>query len=336
MTVEATIGVVATGGTIASVYEPVRAATAPVLTGDQLVRQLRDLPGHITLECQQFAQRPSWELGPEEMQRIALHVRDLARSGSYSGLVVTHGTATLEYTAYLTDLFLESERSVVFTGAMYRADHPWADGLRNLHDAILTASAIDARGRGVLVCFDGELIRARDAWKRARQGTGAFKSLTEPLGKVSDGVVQLDKPRSARRTYSGRLDASVAMVKAYPGADGTWMSAALARGARGIVVEGLPGVGGIPPTMLPSIRAAVGSGVAVVISSRAPAGTIPVPPTGGTGEPLLGLNLISAGSLTTEKAWILLMVALGERYNVEEIRGVFAREAADTFLGEAG
>lgn len=305
--------VLTTGGTIATITMP-NGTTAPEAGPVSLISGLAEDVGPVRVE--ERAPLPSWALGPEDMLSIALRIREIARLGDMAGLVVTHGTSTMEYTAYLSELFLDTEFPVVFTGAMRRADDADGDGPGNLSDACSLARAPGASRLGVVICLNGEILSARDAYKKQRRDRVAFEDLRGRVGTVAGGRVAIDRPPVRTPALGGLIDPSVALVKAYPGSDGAVIDAVVARGARGVVVEGLPGVGGIPLAMQDALRRHAGGGVQIVVSSRAPSGEIPSPPTGGTGEPLVESGLLSAGSLTTEKAWVLLMACLGQSEGV--------------------
>jgi L-asparaginase len=303
----ATVTVLATGGTLATTTR--QGQSAPRLGAAELASSV-GVPG-VALRPVDLMQVPSWAMDPATMASIARTARDHARSPDVSGVVVVHGTTTLEYTAFLTNLIVEGSVPVVFTGAMRRADHPEPDGPGNLADAVRVAMAPEARGSGALVVFAGRIIAGGRAWKAHRTALDAFVDLGGDLGRVSHGGVELGGPRPPHPTFSGRLETKVGYVKAVPGCDGATIDAAMVAGVRGLIVEGLPGVGGIPPHMRDALAAA-SARVPVVIASRAPYGAVPPEPTGGTGEPLVAFPLLSAGSLTAEQAWLLLMAALAD------------------------
>lgn len=300
------VALVATGGTIATVQTA--AGTAPAVDADTLTAIVSDLGSSIRSE--QFAQTPSWRLGAEEMWRLALRARDIAREPACRGVVVTHGTSTLEYGAYFADLALDVETPVVFTGAMRHADDPAPDGPENLRASVRVALDERARGRGVLVCFAGDILAARDVWKAERAAAHAFVGLRGRVGAVDARGVSFIRPRSRRTVFEGPVEPRVTLVKAYPGADGSGVEATVSAGARGLVVEGLPGSGGVPPAMRTALERAARSSALVVLASRAPYGRLP-DTGGGTGSPLASLPLASAGDLTAEKAWVLASVILG-------------------------
>ncbi len=307
-----------TGGTIATVTDPVSGQTRAARSASELMGSLSadwdDALQDLAVDCEDIALTPSWALTPQDMQRIALRARDEARGGKYAGVVVTHGTQTLEYTAFLADLFLDADTPVIFTGAMRYADASDSDGPANLRQAIQVACARESRGRGAIVCFAGKALPARGAWKWSRSEPDAFVTTTPTRHR-------------ARRTFRGDIEPRVAIVKTYPGAPDAAMVAELDRGVRGIVLEGLPGQGGVPKTMHEAVRRAAET-MPVVLSSRAPSGVLSPAATGGTGEPLREMGLISAQALTTEKAWLLLMVALAEVSGIDEVRRIFHEVAA--------
>jgi len=298
-----------TGGTIATVTMP-NGTTAPEASPDGLISGLSEDVGPVRLEPR--APMPSWAFGPEDMLSIALRIREIARQHDTAGLVVTHGTSTMEYTAYLSELFLDTAFPVVFTGAMRAADDAVGDGPDNLRHACALARESGAARLGVVICFNGEILSSRDAYKKHRRDRVAFEDLRGRVGTVSAGRIAIERQPVRTPPLNGSIDSSVAVVKAYPGSNGATIDAVVAGGAKGVVVEGLPGVGGIPVAMQEALRRHAVGGVQIVVSSRAPSGDIPSPPTGGTGEPLADMGLLSAGSLTTEKAWVLLMACLGQ------------------------
>jgi L-asparaginase len=269
------------------------------------------------------------------MMQIALAARDTAREASIDGVVVAHGTSTLEYTAFLADLILDSPTPVVFTGAMRRADDSEADGPRNLRDAVAVAAASGTRGLGSLVCFAGRIIAARTAWKSQRLGLDAFVDLAGDVGRVTGPEVTIIRRSRRPPSLDARLSTDVALVKAIPGDDGRAIAALMGSGTRGLVVEGLPGVGGIPPGMHTALTAAA-KAIPVVVASRAPYGRLPEVVSGGTGEPLLGRGMISAGDLTAEHAWLLLMVILGQETDPDGARSAFAAWTTHATDGGAG
>lgn len=310
MTGRPLIRLLTTGGTIATTLGAGGRSGASLSPQDLT----SDVTEHsVRLESTELTRVPSWRLSADDMLEVALAARDAAADPDVTGVVVTHGTTTLEYTAFLTELVSAAEAPIVFTGAMRRADHDKPDGPRNLSDAIHVALSPQTRGLGVIIAFAGQLLDPRTTWKRHRTAVDAFEDLDGPVGFVSPEEVTIARrPTKQSMILGGRIATGVALVKAYPGAGPSAVDAALADGSPGIVIEALPGSGGLPPGMTPAVQRAAEAGLAVVIAPRSPAGRTPEPPTGGTGEPLESIPLLSAGELSAEKAWVLLSVALAQ------------------------
>jgi L-asparaginase len=317
-TVPRIVTLLSTGGTVSTTTTAGR--SAPTLTSRALAA-LVDMPD-IGIVPRDLRREPSWALGPGDMAAIALAARDAARATRGGGVVVTHGTTTLEYTAFLADLVLDSDTPVVFTGAMRRADEADADGPANLRDAVRVSVSPDARGLGALVVFAGHIISGQSAWKAQRVDRDAFVDCAGEVGRVGEGGIEIRRRVARRPLFSGRLEERVMLIKAVPGGDGRLVDAVAGSEVRGLVIEGLPGSGAIPPGLLDAVARAA-ERLPVVVASRSPCGTLPPAPTGGTGEPLRGLDLLSAGSLTAEQAWLLLMASLGDAADAEDARSRF-------------
>ncbi|HET8787058.1 MAG TPA: asparaginase [Candidatus Limnocylindrales bacterium] len=303
------IVVLTTGGTIATTRDPLTRRSSPTL-GARIADAV-DVDG-IELSVEEASNVASWRLEPDDMARIAVRAAALADTPGVDGVVVTHGTTTLEYTAFLANLVVRGDIPIVLTGAMRRADDPEPDGPANLRDAVLVAAASEARGLGALVVFAGRILGGGRVWKANRSEGDAFVDLSgHDVGFIREGRVEVRDRPVRPQPFSGRLDTRVRLVKLVPGADGAGIQAAAAGDVRGLVVEALPGSGGVPPGAVDALRQAAAR-MPTVIASRAPFGHLPDAPTGGTGEPLAELPLLSAGSLSAEQAWLLLMLVLGE------------------------
>lgn len=316
------ITILATGGTIATVRAP-DGRTVPALEGSELHRRGGDSPA-VELTVEQLFQTPSWALSPADMAKIARRAAELSQS---HGVVVTHGTTTLEYTALLTDLFARGPYPIVFTGAMKRADDPTPDGPANLADAILVASSDDARDAGVLICFAGEIFAARETSKQHRHCLRPYVAPDGPIGRITADSIAFSRKPPPRPHHFDSIETSVTLIKAFPGAGAALIDAAVDDGTKGIVIEGLPGSGGIPKEMQKGLRRAREGGVVVVVTSSARLGSISQGSDGGTGEPLRDLDVVIARSSTSEQAWVLLMAALGSTSDVDGVREIF--DAAD-------
>lgn len=301
--------VLTTGGTIATTTDPSTGRTSPTL--GTRVADLVELDD-IDVTVEEISSVPSWRLDPVEMARIARRAATVAETPGVDGVVVTHGTTTLEYTAFLTHMLVQSDTPVVLTGAMRRADDAEPDGPANLRDALVVAAGAETRGLGALVVFAGRILGGGRTWKADRSKRDAFVDLSgRDVGSIRGRAIQIDDRPARPKPFQGDLEPRVGLVKLVPGADGAAIDAATSSDVRGLVIEALPGSGGVPPGALDALVAAA-SWVPVVVASRAPFGRMADAPTGGTGEPLAGIPLLSGRALSAEQAWLLLMLVLGE------------------------
>jgi L-asparaginase len=311
--------VVSTGGTIGMRPDPATGKLVPAVSGEELVEML-GWPDGPPLELDDFAGVPSFDMHGDLALTLADRVRDHCRRDDVAGVVVTHGTDTMEESVYLVDRLLDSEKPAVFTGAQRAADEPDSDGPRNLRNAIRVALAPEARGRGALVVFDGDVHAGREARKVHTSALAAFASPGYgPLGHV-DGARVLFRRRPERSRPLPRPSGSlprVDLIRLYAGADDRFLHASLEAGSRAIVLEGT-GRGNANERVLPGVEAAVRAGVPVVVCSRCVAGRVePVYGRGG-GNDLLEAGALFAGDLAAPKTRILLQLALAAELDVEE------------------
>jgi len=243
---------------------------------------------------------------------LALRVNEHAAREDVAGVVVTHGTDTMEESVYLIDRLLASEKPVVLTGAQRGADEPDTDGPRNLRDAIRVASSAQAAGCGAMIVFAGEIHAAREARKVHTSAVRAFDSPGYgPIGTVDAGSVRFRRrpDRGAPAPVPSAL-APVDLIRLYAGSDAHFLRAAVASGVRAIVLEGT-GRGNANEQVVEGVREAVAAGVPVVVCSRCVAGRVePVYGRGG-GRDLEEAGALFAGDLAGPKARVLLQIALG-------------------------
>jgi L-asparaginase len=308
------VRILTTGGTIASLPDPETGAKRPAVSGEELVASVPGLADVARVEVEEVASLSSWNVTPDHMLAVARRAGESLAEPDVDGVVVTHGTDTLEETAFLVDLTLRSDGPVVVVGAMRSPDEPSADGPRNLMNAVAVAAAPEARGVGAVVAMNDEIHAARWARKLDTGLASAFGSPRHaPIGRVEPGSVELPfvPPRGFTIDPPERLPHAVPIVTAYPGMDGSVIQAVVdATGAAGLVIEGT-GSGNVPGSAVDGIRAALERGLPVVMATRVPGGAM----KSGYGSPgggaaLRELGAVSAGPLSAGKARLLLMVLL--------------------------
>lgn len=318
----------ATGGTISSRASEAGGAAVASDTGEQVFASL-GVPAAHPVRVVDVFRKGSYLLTVDDMIAICARIRQALADPQVLGVVVTHGTDTMEETAYLVDLTHDDPRPVVFTGAQQAADADSPDGPGNLSRAIAVAGSPQARGSGVLLAFAGTIFPAAGVRKNHTTRLDAFANPDfGTVGSVSDsGEVEIQAARRGRSplplpgvdTGSPRVD----LVAAYPGADSTLLRAALRAGAAGIVLQGT-GTGNANRVLCQVVAEATAAGVVVVTSTRVEAGAV-VPLYGdGGGEDLRAAGAIASGLLRPSQSLVLLSLLLR--------LGMPAARIAETFV----
>lgn len=276
----------------------------------------------MTVQTHQPFSLPSPHITPQHMNTL----RDLLGGlKDVDGAVVTHGTDTLEETAFFLHLTLATDVPVVLTGSMRHAEEVSWDGPGNLRDAAQLALHPQSQGRGPLVVFGGDVFDARTVTKVHTSAVDAFGGYPGPIGRIDQGpdgpAVRYFAGPEPRPLYAPRqLDARVEVLYAYAGWQGEGYAEAEQR-ADGLVIAAL-GTGNLPPQLLPLIQA---TDKPVVIATRTHAGPVlPVYGYPGGGATLQRAGAIPASFLNAHKARLLLLILLSEGRSVPEIRQVFA------------
>lgn len=325
------VHIITTGGTIASRIDPVTGGAVPAVSASELVALSPSLRRHAEeIRVTDFGLLQSWNIGPDVMTRIAVAVREALRDDAVAGAVVTHGTDTMEETAFALDLLLGGAKPVVITGAMRNASDPGFDGPRNLVAAVRVATHPDARGRGVLLVMNEEVHAARFVTKTHTTALDTFASPeTGAIGLIDDrGVWFRSRPDPWPRLSTTRAETNVHLVKMAAGADACLLRALVDAPVAGVVLEG-SGAGNVADAWHGPVSALVAAGVPVVLVSRCGRGRI-VPVYGGPGggRTLHEMGVIDGGWLSGPKARVALCLALGSGMALEEIRGFLAKLTA--------
>ena len=311
--------VVATGGTIASTgnYYGDRGGPVNKISVEELTKAAPGIDKVATMSVEQFSNVASGAIGPKQWMDLSRRINAVFRErSSLAGVVVTHGTDTMEETAYFLDLTVSSDRPVIVTGAMRPADAIGADGPANLFNSVRAAAAPASRGRGTMVLMDDRLFAAREVTKTNTTRVETFQAPEHgPLAIADHDTIYFNRARPTRRaafdisqvTELPRVD----IIYSFGGADSVLIDAAVAAGAKGIVVAGV-GAGGTTSGQSAALRRAGDKGVIVVIGSRT-----------GSGRVAGSTTRVSPGDLNVQKARILLMLALTRTKDRAEVVKIF-------------
>ncbi len=315
--------VITTGGTIAMKRDEAAGGAVPTLVGEDL---LSAMPHDLAeLEFEEHCHLPSAHFTLDTMWTLRERVAAAVARSDMDSVVITHGTDVLEETAYLLDLTVPGDKPIVLTGAMRTASDLGYEGYANLAAAVRVAAADEARGLGALAVLNDEIHAARFVTKTHTLSPATFKSLDfGPLGRIDGDRVIIAQRVQRSLVPCQTWQPKVTLIKLAVGMDEDLLRHALAQGAKGIVLETLGG-GRVPPWWLPAIRAAVESGVAVVIASRCPTGRIwDGYGYAGAYKDLKSMGALFADGLNGPKARIRLMCVLGAAPSPETVPELWA------------
>lgn len=306
------IAVVFNGGTISMKIDERLKAAVPSLTGEEIMEMVTGIEDYAEIESYSFSSLPSPHMTPELMFELSQFVKGLVEREDIDGVVITHGTDTLEETAYMLDLTINTKKPIVVTGSMRSSSELGYDGPFNLATSICTAISDDANGKGVLVCFNGTLHSAKDVTKVNSMALDAFQTPSfGPLGIVDNNrVIFYRESPKVQHLDIKEINCKVGLIKCAAGMDSSYIEYAIEKGFSGIVIEGL-GRGNIPPTMVSGIRKCIEKNIPVVLVSRCYEGRV-YQSYGyeGGGKELRNMGVIFGDNMQGQKARIKLMVAL--------------------------
>jgi len=323
-----TVAIIFTGGTISMTIDPRIGAAIPTLSGEQIMSMVTNIDKLADIKVVNFSEIPGPHVTPEILMRLKAQIEELLADESITGVVVTHGTDSLEETAYFLDLAIENEKPVIVVGAMRSSSELGYDGPSNLAAAVCTAVSEKARGKGVLIVLNNEVNTAFETTKTNTLSLGTFKSLTYgPLGVIDNDKLIIHRnitPRQHIKTDS--IEPNVDLIKCVLGMDSRLLRFCVDSGSKGIVIEAM-GRGNIPPKMVEGVQYAMDKNIPVVIVSRCPAGRV-LDTYGyeGAGYALRKMGCIFGGELNGQKARMKLMLALGLTSDVDEIRSIFEKD----------
>ncbi len=310
--------VLATGGTIAG------RAGAPMSDGASLIAAVPELAVHADLRVEEFSRIGSSQMTPGHWLRLAKRINQIFRQDSnVAGVVITHGTDTLEETAFFLNLTVRDRRPVVVVGAMRTSSEISADGPANLLNGVRVAVSGQAVGKGVLVVLNEDIAAARDVWKTDNRRVQTFRSPELGfLGFADPDTVLFYRSTVRPHTLESEFDVSrvdslpnVVLVSDYAGFDGSLIDHLVGTTPDGIVVATFAG-GRMSAGARRAVQGAAEAGIPLVIASRVPGGRI-------VGNPLGDTAAVVSRDLPSHKARILLMLALTRTREIQEIQRIF-------------
>ena len=319
------VAVVFNGGTISMKVDERLKAAVPSLSSEEILSMVTGIERFAIIESYTFSNLPSPQMSPKDMIELSLYIKSLLKRDDIDGVVVTHGTDSLEETAFLLDLTIKSSKPVVITGSMRSASELGYDGPANLSAAICTAISKGARNRGVLVCLNDEINCAHEVTKANSMSLNAFRSPSfGPIGIVDNNQVIFYRDSIKKeQILTDSIDDKVVLFKCVSGMDSSLINYSLDSGASGIVIEGM-GRGNVPPNVVPGIKNAIEKNIPVVLVSRCYEGRV-LDTYGyhGGGKELREMGVIFADNLPGQKARIKLMLALSVTKEISIIKKMF-------------
>lgn len=291
-----------------------------------LIDELKTKISGIEIENTVHSMIPSPHITLNDMFTLTKLIDKSLDRADIDGIVITHGTDTLEETAYMTNLYINSKKPVIFTGSMRSYSDISYDGIRNLYSSILVASDDDSIGKGTLVVLNDEINSAAEVTKTHTLSLDTFKSLDfGPLGIIDNDQVifyrsTTHKVGTIRPTnYVDNIE----VIKVTAGISSLLLNYAVKENVSAIVLEGL-GRGNVPPVLIDGIVRAIEKNIPVVMTSRVPMGRVlgTYGYQGGGGH-LEKLGVIFAPNLNSQKARILLSLALGTTTDLSELNKFF-------------
>ena len=323
-----TIYILATGGTIAGSGSGAldTSYTSGTVTVDKLIAAVPDINKIATIKGEQISNIGSQEMNNEVWFKLANRVNELLTSGKADGVVITHGTDTMEETAYFLNLVVKSDKPIVMVGAMRNSGSLSADGPLNIFNAVNVAMNKEATGKGVMVVMNDEIHAAREVTKTNTTAVDTFKSPNSgKIGTVFYGNVKFYMNPTRKHTVNSAFD--ITKIKELPRVDiiyshsndnPDFVNVAVKNGAKGIINAGM-GNGNPFPNALEALGEAVKAGVVVVRDSRVGSGETTINGEVDDGK----YGFLASDNLNAQKARVLLMLALTQTTDKAKIQELF-------------
>ena len=321
--------IVFTGGTFSmSVDNKKSGGAVPRYSGKELLKKIPQVKNLAKISFYDFGKYPGPHVTPEIMMKLSKQLKKKIAKKEFDGIVVIHGTDTLEETAYLIDLTIKTKTPIVFTGSMKNSSEPDWDGPKNLTDSIKVCLNENSKGMGVLVCMHGEVNAASEVTKIFSNEFETFQSLDfGTLGFVQkDRVVYNRLPRFLETIKTEKINTNVDLLTVYAGMDEKFFKLSADSGVDGLVIEAL-GIGNVPPAAFKGVEYVIKKNIPVVLVSRCPAGeTDYIYSYPGAGKHLHNLGVIFTDYLNGQKARIKLMLALSKTTDKKMLKKIFEGE----------
>ncbi len=305
--------IVFTGGTFSmKVDKKISGGIIPRYSGKELLKKIPEAKKLANISCYDFGKYPGPHVTPEIMIELSRQLKKKLSTNNFDGVIITHGTDTLEETAYLIDLTIKTEIPIVFTGSMKNSSEPDWDGPRNLTDSIQVCLNENSKNLGVLVCLHGEVNAASEVTKIFSNEIETFQSLDfGALGFVQYGRVVYNRlPRHLETINTEKVNSNVDLLTVYAGMNEKFFRHSADSGTDGLVIQAL-GIGNVPPAAFKGVEYVIKKNIPVVLVSRCPAGeTSNIYSYPGAGKHLHDLGVIFTDYLNGQKARIKLMLAL--------------------------
>ncbi len=319
------VAIIFTGGTISMTVDEKMGAAIPTLSGSEILSMVSNIDRLAQIEVIDYAEIPGPHMTIDRLMEIRALIQELVKRDDISGVIITHGTDSLEETAYFLDLTLDTPKPVVVVGAMRNSSELGYDGPSNLAAAVCTAISPLAMNKGVLVVLNNEVNLALEVTKTNTLSLNTFQSPYGPIGTIdtNDLIVHRNILLTKQFINTNKIETNVYLIKSYLDMDDSLINCAVNAGAKGIVIEGM-GRGNLPPNALSGVTYALNNNVVVVIVSRCPYGRV-MESYGyeGGGKDLTARGVILGGELNGQKARLKLMVALGYTDDIEKIKNIF-------------
>ena len=319
--------IVFTGGTFSMRIDKETNSAIPFFHGEELLEMIPEAKKYAALSVYKFGKHPGPHMTPELMLDLSKKIKDFISREEIDGIIITHGTDTLEETAYFLDLIIKTEKPIVVIGAMKTSSEKDWDGPRNLLDAIHICNNANSRGMGVLVCLNGEINAASEVTKTHTEDIETFRSLDfGSLGFVDRGRVVFNRqPNRLETIKTEKINSNVDLIKVYAGMNEKFFLYSANSGVEGVVIEAM-GVGNVPPAAFEGVKYIVEKNIPVVLVSRCPAGeTLDIYGYPGAGKWLKEMGVIFADYLNGQKARVKLILSLGLTKDREELRRLFEK-----------